>query len=375
MDTRSPFKQAWGEHWRLHADNHTPLWFLLLISTGAGLVLGAVIGVLAGWLGAQLGTARWWNYTLPANVITMLCVCYTFQLVRHGLQRALPRATLQRLAGARDWRAALFYTVYSMFCVALGFAIALWVMSWVLQIDAWHIFTVQHFSVPQFIVTSIVISALVHLITKWRWKQQQQRLKASEAQLRLLQAQIEPHFLFNTLANVQSLIDVDAPLAKRMLEAFTDYLRASLQHLRSDSCSLAQELDMAESYLSLMQARMADRLAFHIEASEAARGALLPPLLLQPLIENAIHHGLEPKLEGGRIDIEASVEQGLLRIRVQDDGLGLGAPRRAGRRGHGMALANIRARLQTRYGERARLLLQAAEPGAIALLELPYETK
>lgn len=91
--------------------------------------------------------------------------------------------------------------------------------------------------------------------------------------------------------------------------------------------------------------------------------------------ENAIHHGLEPKLAGGRIDIQASVEQGLLRIRVQDDGPGLGAPRRAGRRGHGMALANIRARLQTRYGEHARLLLQAAEPGTVALPELPYEAK
>jgi len=261
-----------------------------------------------------------------------------------------------------------------MFCVALGFAISLWVMSWALQIDAWRIFTLQNFSIPQFIVTSIVISVLVHLSSRWRWQRQQQRLKASEAQLRLLQAQIEPHFLFNTLANVQSLIDVDAPLAKRMLEAFTDYLRASLQQLRSDSCSLAQELDMAQSYLSLMQARMADRLAFRIEASEAARGARLPPLLLQPLIENAIHHGLEPKLEGGHIVIEASVAQGQLRLTVRDDGLGLDAPRRSGRRGHGMALANIRARLQSRYGERASLQLQAAEPGTQALLEIPYET-
>jgi len=374
MDTSSPFKQAWSEHWRLQAESRTPLWFLLLISTGAGLVLGAAIGVLAGWLGEQLGAAHWWSYTLPANVITMLCVSYTFQLVRRGLQAALPRATLQRLGGARDWRAALFYMFYSMFCVALGFAISLWVMSWALQIDAWRIFTLQNFSIPQFIVTSIVISVLVHLSSRWRWQRQQQRLKASEAQLRLLQAQIEPHFLFNTLANVQSLIDVDAPLAKRMLEAFTDYLRASLQQLRSDSCSLAQELDMAQSYLSLMQARMADRLAFRIEASEAARGARLPPLLLQPLIENAIHHGLEPKLEGGHIVIEASVAQGQLRLTVRDDGLGLDAPRRSGRRGHGMALANIRARLQSRYGERASLQLQAAEPGTQALLEIPYET-
>ena len=125
---------------------------------------------------------------------------------------------------------------------------------------------------------------------------------------------------------------------------------------------------------------MGERLRFVISASAEARLAVLPPLLLQPLIENAIHHGLEPKVEGGTVSISASVQDGRLTVRIEDDGLGLDAPRRAGHRGQGqgqgMALDNIRARLLARYGDAAALALQALSPvGTQAILTLPFKAK
>jgi sensor histidine kinase YesM len=134
---------------------------------------------------------------------------------------------------------------------------------------------------------------------------------------------------------------------------------------------------MARSYLSLLQIRMEERLQFRIEASEEARAASMPTLMLQPLVENAIHHGLEPKLDGGSIVVSAVVADGRLVVRVNDDGLGLApsGPSRRLRPGAGMALVNLRSRLQTRFGHEASLTLRAgAGGGAEAVLELPYRT-
>jgi sensor histidine kinase YesM len=231
---------------------------------------------------------------------------------------------------------------------------------------------------PNFVRNFLLIAAVLTAIN-WLWwslqaKQQALKLQATESQLRLLQAQIEPHFLFNTLANVQSLMDHDTQRAKLMLEAFTEYLRASLSQWRSADSTLGAELDMAQSYLLLLQIRMDERLRFVIEANEQARGAVVPPLLLQPLVENAIHHGLEPKVEGGQVRISARVNDGRLQVCVDDDGLGLDAPRRAGRSGQGVALENIRARLKTRYADNAELSLQPLPVGARACLNIPYIT-
>ena len=198
--------------------------------------------------------------------------------------------------------------------------------------------------------------------------------RATESQLRLLQAQIEPHFLFNTLANVQSLMDHDLPKAKHMLQSFTDYLRASLGTLRNDNSPLDHELQLAQSYLQLLQARMEDRLRFSIVADAAARAQPLPPLLLQPLVENAVVHGLEPSIAGGSVGINARVEGGQLVIEVMDDGLGLNAaPKGRARSGAGMALDNVRQRLATRYGDAATLTLTDAAPGTRARITLPLQ--
>jgi sensor histidine kinase YesM len=202
-------------------------------------------------------------------------------------------------------------------------------------------------------------------------KRQALQLQAAEAQLRLLQAQMEPHFLFNTLANVQSLIDYDAARAKQMLEAFTDYLRASLGQLRRAESTVEEELEMASSYLQLLQIRMEERLAFRIEADDAVRAAHLPTLLLQPLVENAIRHGLEPKLEGGIVHIAARLQDGMLALSVEDNGLGDSTPKVRGKPSSGMALANLRQRLQTRYAGHASLELRLDGQGARAELLIP----
>ncbi|QDQ27464.1 sensor histidine kinase [Chitinimonas arctica] len=190
-----------------------------------------------------------------------------------------------------------------------------------------------------------------------------------QSQLRLLQAQIEPHFLFNTLASVQSLIDVSPDQAKQMLGMFNDYLRASLARTRNEPSTVRQELELLRAYLGILQIRMADRLHFRIDCPEPLLDLPLPPMLLQPLVENAVRHGLEPKVDGGTISISLVAADRRLVATVEDDGLGLPAEVH----GQGVGLANVRARLATLYGStHGGLELRANRSGGvIATLSLP----
>jgi sensor histidine kinase YesM len=189
-----------------------------------------------------------------------------------------------------------------------------------------------------------------------------------EANLKLLQAQIEPHFLFNTLANVNSLIDSDPGLAKTLLERLNDWLRVALARARSDKTTLDDELSMLENYLQILKIRFGERLRWRIEATDAARLLPFPPMLLQPLVENAVRHGIEPKIGGGEIGIRVSIENASLHIEVSDSGVGLVDADDNG----GTGLANVRARLKTLFGETGRLCLQGRElGGTVAILELP----
>ncbi|MBI5109401.1 MAG: histidine kinase [Rhodocyclales bacterium] len=190
------------------------------------------------------------------------------------------------------------------------------------------------------------------------------------AQLRLLQAQIEPHFLFNSLANVAALIEADPKLAGTLLDALIRYLRSSLQRTRAEGGSLGDEVALLTAYLDVLKIRMGSRLAYAFEIPPALLGLDFPPMLLQPLVENAIRHGLEPKLAGGRVQVSAALEDGLLRIRVADDGMGFAeAP------GEGVGLSNIRARLAALYGPQARMLVSSGVgAGVTAILEIPLAT-
>jgi sensor histidine kinase YesM len=201
----------------------------------------------------------------------------------------------------------------------------------------------------------------------------QQRLLV-EAQLKMLQAQIEPHFLFNTLANVQSLIDASPAQAKAMLGHFNDYLRASLWRTRAGGGRVREELDLLRAYLAIQQMRMPGRLAFEIDCPDALLDLPLPPMLVQPLVENAVRHGIEPQVNGGRIVLKVAREDRHLRISVQDDGAGIQA--NAVSSGSGLGLANVRERLRTRYGPDARLQLGEIQPhGFSATLLLPLDTR
>ena len=253
-------------------------------------------------------------------------MAYTSLLTFRAIEWVLPADSVERIGAWRDWRSGLFFGGVSVAATLLGGLIGVALVGGLLRIDAWSRVAARPEAVLHFFLLSILISGLNWLFWKMRWKQQALQLQATESQLRLLQAQIEPHFLFNTLANVQSLIEYDTPRAKQMLEAFTDYLRASLGQLRHADSSLGAELEMGQAYLRLLQIRMDERLRFEIEADAEARAAVLPPLLLQPLIENAIHHGLEPKIEGGCVRIRAAVAAGRLEISVDDDGLGPACP-------------------------------------------------
>lgn len=193
---------------------------------------------------------------------------------------------------------------------------------------------------------------------------------ALTARLRLLQAQIEPHFLFNTLANLHSLIGRDDAAARSLLERLNDYLRASLAHSRADQCSLGDEVRLLEAYLDIQARRMGGRLTWEIEVPEALRRRAFPPMLLQPLVENAIKHGLEPKVGPGRLRLAAREDNGALIVGVTDDGLGLGGKPHAS----GTGLANIRERLTALFGPEARLDLTENTPsGLTAQLWIPND--
>ena len=188
-----------------------------------------------------------------------------------------------------------------------------------------------------------------------------------EAELRLLNAQIEPHFLFNTLANVRRLCQTDPAAGRAMLAQLTRYLRAALPRMRNQAATLADELELVRAYLGVQQIRMGPRLHTTIEAPPALLGAPLPPMMLATLVENAIKHGIGPLAEGGAIRIAAEREGEALVLSVADDGRGF-----ASASGSGMGLANIRARLSALYGTKASLSLQANSPrGVVATVRLP----
>jgi sensor histidine kinase YesM len=190
-----------------------------------------------------------------------------------------------------------------------------------------------------------------------------------EAQLKLLQAQIEPHFLFNTLANLDALIATDPPRARAMLRHLNDYLRAALAAARRDRNTLADEFALLRGYLEVQAMRMGARLRFRLELPERLADMALPPLLLQPLVENAIKHGLEPKVQGGEVSVSARANGAGVVLEVLDTGVGAASPATAGT---GVGLSNLRARLAAAYAGAARMQAGANPAGGYTVtLSLP----
>ena len=192
----------------------------------------------------------------------------------------------------------------------------------------------------------------------------------TEAKLQALQAQVEPHFLYNTLANVQALTEVDPAAANVMVGNLIQYLRASLPKMRENASTVAQEVERVEAFLKILKMRMGERLEFTIDVAEDAKSLSFPPLILPTLVENAIKHGLEPLREGGRIDIVAKVAGGRLLVSVSDNGRGLNNGNDTV--GGGLGLSNIRERLAALFGGSASMILVENQPrGVVATIELP----
>ena len=198
--------------------------------------------------------------------------------------------------------------------------------------------------------------------------------QVTEARLQALQAQVEPHFLYNTLANVQALTEVDPPAANQMVGHLIQYLRASLPKMRENTSTVGQEVERVRAYLNILKMRMGPRLEFGIDVAEDLLTVPFPPMMLPSLVENAIKHGLEPQREGGRIDVVVTrmftASGDRIQLQVKDSGRGLSdAPVLAG---GGVGLSNLRERLAALYGDKARFSIESNNPkGVVATVELP----
>ncbi len=199
------------------------------------------------------------------------------------------------------------------------------------------------------------------------------RRQLAEAQLKTMQAQVEPHFLFNTLASVDYLIETEPSTASKMQKSLIQYLRAALPQMREGSTTLGKEVQLCRSYLEILKFRMEDRLQYSVIVPQGLSSAQFPPMMLQSLVENSIKHGLEPKPEGGSLTISADISNGRLRVTVADSGLGFAAAEAISARGGGVGLANVRERLAALYGGVAKLTIEANSPsGTIVTIEVPY---
>jgi signal transduction histidine kinase len=243
---------------------------------------------------------------------------------------------------------------------------------------------VSHFT-GGVVAGSLAIMVPVLIVSIWRNRQyeamnaqlqreaEQSRLarELSESQLRLLRAQIEPHFLFNTLGAVQQLAQHGAPRAAELTSNLIDFLRSSMRDMRSEQVCLAAEFGLVESYLKVMQVRLGERLRFSLQLPRALEQVQLPTMILLTLVENAIKHGIEPALRGGEVTVSAEAIDKAVRIRVQDGGVGMSTIAEPDG-GGGTGLDNVRHRLRLAYGDAASLRLHDGEPGLIADVTIPY---
>ncbi len=320
------------------------------------------------------------NHQLPSATTAWItfvianCIGYTLHFLFHVV------GWMGLSAVHRSGRVAV--AVYYMLLSTVGVFLGFWIASLLLGKTF-----LPSLDEPRWLisiaVTSMVISSVLAVVFFWRGRsalaeaaleREQRRTADIEresmfANLRALQAQIEPHFLFNTLANVTGLIDADPAKAKHMLESFIRFLRASLAATRRSASTLADEFALMSDFLEVLKVRMGDRLAVDVSLPPELASREVPPMLLQPLVENAIRHGLEPNVEGGRIGLRARREGDRLVLEVADTGVGF----RDTTTGAGLGLANIRERLRLEHGEGARLTIRENAPqGTIVAIELPW---
>jgi sensor histidine kinase YesM len=331
--------------------------YTVIFSSGIGIVL-----ILLSMTSHKYVSGTEFFESLGANLVLANIIGFTFHVVHNALGPLLRRINQWPL-----WGIIASYTVLGCLIVQLGAFAASWIPGYG-EIRVWM-------GSAQWYFTALFISFLVSITMGLAWRaridaleraaataKERERLQAAEraaveANLRALQAQIEPHFLFNTLANVVSLIEPAPQKARLMLQDFIEYLRASLASTRARQSTLGREAELMRAFLRLIQIRMGNRLRFRVEVPEALERTPFPPMLLQPLIENAIKHGLEPTIEGGEVVVRAASQPGFVEITVDDSGRGFQGDAQSG-----LGLANVRERLAGLYGPTASFVIEGRSP-------------
>jgi len=329
-------------------------------------LLFTVLGLFGGMLN---GKSIHWQLLLNNignNLVISNAIGFSFWIVLSVIGPVMRRVNRRSFI-----EVVLFYTFLSMLVVNSSF-VGLSYLSGFQEMRVWVL-------TPPQLISSLIISFVISLVLAFSWQRRagelaaqiavannKQRIAAAEraamqADLRALQAQIEPHFLFNTLANVTSLIHTKPDDAKHMLEEFIAYLRASLATTREAETTLAKEFQLMQSFLAILQIRMGGRLQIQVDLPQALSNVLMPPMLIQPLVENALKHGLEPKIEGGLISLVAQQREGMVHIIVADTGLGF-----RDSKSNGIGLKNVRERLEKLYDGKAALSIED---------NIPYGTK
>jgi two-component system, LytTR family, sensor kinase len=274
----------------------------------------------------------------------------------------------------RRWAQHAPVLLLSAAALAVGKYIVFWPLFWPFWHSYWHMTLAQ---VPANIASDAIavtidfasVIAIAHAIRYYQRERASER-RLSQAQLEALKSQLHPHFLFNTLNSVASLMHWDVAAADEMVTQLSDLLRETLRHPGTHEITLAEELALVEKYLSIVRVRFEDRLTVIYDVAPETRAALVPHFLLQPLVENALEHGIALEPGPGWVAIRAGREGDRLRIDVVDDGPGL-VPHATN--GNGVGLANTRARLAELYGEQQGITLEAAAPrGARVSVTLPY---
>lgn len=324
--------------------------WLLSRSGLAGWGVALAVGLSTAWWLTEIGGVPGWLALLvggPAAIAMLLA------MVQAWFQ---PHGTLQRMRREFWWSNAI-----------LAGAAGLQMLLWQDRSEPWRwlawLLPIALVSLVQLVVAQWGRTHMDREMQRLRLEQERDAAarEAAEARLAALRSQIQPHFLFNTLAALQHWVDESDARAAPLLRELTGFLRGSTELMARDEVALADELALARHYLAIMQARFGERLQVELAIEPEAMKRTLPPGLLLTLVENAIEHGIGPLLHSGRIALAASVSDGVFRLTVQDNGPG---PTPGWREGIG--LANARERLARRFGPRARLALQAAPPGACA---------
>jgi signal transduction histidine kinase len=332
-----------------------------MASAIGGTAMGLSFAGLPTWLAVVLGLSIWIGLGIAALGAWMAPERFT--------TRRIVRVGVLMLAGMLTGLLAGFITGR----VARHGGLALDTLGEALASLAWR-------TMPALLALSVAVVAMVWLVASSRRWQIQRELgglrlvqerdaaarEAAEAQLKLLRAQIQPHFIFNTLSALQHWVDTGDARAAGLLRSLTGFLRGSTELLGRDEVTLEAEATMVAHYLAIQQARLGTRLASEIDIAPDAAATLMPPGVLLTLVENAVEHGVAPALQGGTVRVHAQREGGNVRLCVDDTGVGPAADWH-----EGVGLANCRQRLAHRFGTRAGLQLEPRAPGTRACITLP----